>query len=159
MARTVVPPQPGPRLRGGGGGDGLPEKLAKYVPAETLAFFVPVSAAIGTGREALLVAALVVGAIGTPAYLWLYARKLPSNEQPLLQFYVLSVIAFGCWALGTSAAVAALVGTDVTTAGVILFFAVFLIPLTDGVLAAVLPRARAPGAGGQGGGPAGSPTP
>src|SRR5882757_1789332 len=106
MARTIIPPQAaGMRLDGSQGekGDKFPDKLVKYVPAETLAFFVPISASLGLDRTRLLVVATIVGAIGTPGYLWLTARKLPKVEQPLFHFYLLAVLAFACWALGTSA--------------------------------------------------------
>jgi hypothetical protein len=50
MARTIIPPRAaGMRLDGSQGesGDKFPDKLLKYVPAETLAFFVPISASLG----------------------------------------------------------------------------------------------------------------
>src|SRR4051812_26482152 len=121
MPRTVVPPSPASDLRAttDGGGDKLPEKLIKYVPAETLAFFVPVAAAVGTGRNALLVTVLVIGLIGTPCYLWTAARQLPRDKRPLFHFYPLAMAAFAVWALGTSSAVADLVHVEPTTAGII----------------------------------------
>ena len=139
MARTIIPPQAaGMRLDGSQGesGDKFPDKLLKYVPAETLAFFVPISASLGPDRTRLLVVAILVGAVGTPAYLWLTARKLPKAERPLTHFYLLAVLAFACWALGTSGSVDNLVGIDSVTAGFILTVAVFAIPLMDQVLTA-----------------------
>ena len=65
MPRTVVPPT---RMRGrdsSAGGDSLPERLVKYVPAETLAFFVPVAALLGDDHRPWLIVALIVGVIGT----------------------------------------------------------------------------------------------
>jgi hypothetical protein len=112
----------------------LPEKLAKYVPAETLAFFVPVSAGIGGGHDSTIALLIFVAAAGTVGYLWLNGRKLPRDERPLVHFYVLAVLAFLCWALGTSSAVASLVGADEVTSGVVLAIAVFAIPLLDGVI-------------------------
>jgi hypothetical protein len=117
-----------------GAGDRFPEKLIKYVPAETLAFFVPVAAAIGTGRNALLVAALVLGMIFTPLYLWLAARKLPTDKRPLFHFYLLAAVAFVVWALGTSSAVADLVQVEPTVVGIIFMFAVFIIPGADAAI-------------------------
>lgn len=153
-SRTVIPPRPARATRvsategaagrevedpppaapaNGDKGDGLPAKIAKYVPAETLAFFIPVAAALGTTRDGILVMAILVGAIGSVGYLWLAARNLAEDEKPLVHFYVLSVLAFGCWAVGTSASVMHLIGVDEIVGGVILGFAVFLIPLADGV--------------------------
>ena len=140
MTRTVVPPSSSRRRRGQGAepGDGLPEKLVKYVPAETLAFFVPTAAALGTDHDGALIAAILIGAAGTVGYLWLAARGEPPAKRPLPHFYALSVIAFACWALGTGPSVMQLVGVDPTVAGVILGFGVFVIPLVDGILSELL---------------------
>lgn len=144
MARTVVPPPPkgvmlnASRAGSAATGDTLPERLIKYVPAETLAFFVPIAAILGANQGNVLFAALVASAIGTVGYLWLSARALPPAEQPLPHFYVLAVVAFGCWSLTTAPNVRAVFNIDETTAAVILPFSVFLIPLADGVLSAFL---------------------
>jgi hypothetical protein len=119
-------------------GDTLPEKLVKYVPAETLAFFVPVAAGIGTERNALLIAVVVIGAIGTLAYLWWNGQSLPVKQRPLPHFFVLALIAYFCWAIATAPNVALLLGIDALIAGVILASAVFLIPVADSVLSAWL---------------------
>jgi hypothetical protein len=141
MARTVVPPV---FVRGGGaqGGDGLPEKFVKYVPAETLAFFVPTAAALGTNRDGWLIAAIIVGALGTVGYLWTAAQREDEDKRPLPYFYFLAVIAYLCWALGTSGSVADLVHADRTVAGVILGAGVFLIPLADSVALEIVKRQR-----------------
>jgi hypothetical protein len=66
MPRTVVPPVGFRSGRSGAvGGDDYLEKLAKYVPAEALAFFVPLSGIVGDSRPTLLWIVLVVGAVGT----------------------------------------------------------------------------------------------
>lgn len=144
MPRTVVPPVAFRAPDGAApvGGDSLPERLVKYVPAETLAFFVPLAASIGTHRHGLLIAALVAGLVGTIGYLWLAAQRAKPDERPLPHFYVLAATAFLCWAVGTSANVSALVRIDQTTAGVILGFAVFLVPLLDEVLIRMRHRSR-----------------
>jgi energy-converting hydrogenase Eha subunit A len=137
MPRTVVPPAP---LRRGGpegaavGGDGLPERLVKYVPAETLAFFVPLAPIVGRDRAALLVFVLVAGLVGTVGYLWLSGSRLPVDERPRRHFYALAGLAFLAWALGTSAVVQDLLGVDAIAAAVVLAVAVFLVPLADGLL-------------------------
>ena len=150
MARTVVPTQPALVPPDGAleaaaeqpavAGDGLPEKLVKYVPAETLAFFVPLAAAAGTERQGFLIALLVVGVIGTVAYLWYAARALPDGQRPLIHFYVLAPIAFLCWSIATAPNVADLIGIDSLIAAAILTGAVFLIPITDSILTWVLTK-------------------
>jgi hypothetical protein len=121
-------------------GDGLPEKLVKYVPAETLAFFVPLAAAAGTDREGFLIALLVIGIIGTVAYLWYAARALPAGQRPLIHFYVLAPLAFLCWAIATAPNVAELIGIDSLIAATILTGAVFLIPITDSIVTWLLTK-------------------
>jgi hypothetical protein len=137
MPRTVVPPVRFRNARGAepAGGDSLPEKLVKYVPAETLAFFVPLAAVLDDdNRKPWLITVLVIGIVGTAGYLWLAARNAAEDERPLPHFYVLACVAFVCWAIGTSAGVAALIGFDRVESGVVLGLAVFLIPLADDVL-------------------------
>jgi uncharacterized membrane protein len=116
------------------GGDGLPEKLAKYVPAETLAFFVPISATIPDSRMALLWVAVAVGLVGTIIYLIVAAQRATADAKPRLHFFVLAGLAFLAWALGTGKGVQDLIGLDSITAGVILGVAVFLVPLIDSAL-------------------------
>lgn len=147
MPRTVVPaPRAIPTAGGAAGGappdgtgnkDGLPEKLVKYVPAETLAFFVPISAAIGSSEEGTLIALIAIAAIGTPLYLWVAALKAPAGEKPRFYFYILAEIALACWLLGTSGPTQTLVGVSATLGGVILAAAAFLVPVTDEVIAQV----------------------
>jgi hypothetical protein len=136
MPRTVVPPVAARGERGATqvGGDSLPERLVKYVPAETLAFFVPVAGSIGSSRSPLLIAAVSAGLVGTVGYLWLAGQRAESDQRPRGHFYILAAVAFVCWAIGTSANVAHLVRIDQVTAGVILGLAVFLVPLIDEVL-------------------------
>ena len=112
--------------------DGLPEKLVKYVPAETVAFFVAVSAAVGTQHEGWLIALFIIGALGTPAYLWAVAPSGSAAPHPY--FYALAIIAFVCWALGTSGSTQSLFGLSQNLGGVVLASAAFVIPLADSVL-------------------------
>jgi hypothetical protein len=151
MARTVVPPQVAaearPRdLEEVSGeelavvGDSIPEKLVKYVPAETLAFFVPFAAAIGPERQGLLIAVMVIAAIGNVGYLWWNGHTLPKAQQPLPHFFVLATIAFACWAVATAPNVTALLGIDALVSAVILGGAVFLVPLADQLFSVLLKR-------------------
>jgi len=133
MPRTVVPPA---RMRGpdpSAGGDAFAERLVKYVPAETLAFFVPAAALLGTGHRPWLIVALVIGVLGTAGYL-LQATPKDPDERPRPHYYVLACVAFLSWAIGTTPAVAALIHLDQTGAAFVLAAAVFLIPLADGLL-------------------------
>jgi hypothetical protein len=114
----------------------------KYVPAETLAFFVPIAAGIGSRRNGLLVGVVAAGLVGTIGYLWLAAQRASADQRPLPHFYVLAGLAFLCWALGTSTNVSSLVGMDQTEGGTILGLAVFLIPLLDEILNRWLRRSR-----------------
>ncbi len=135
MPRTVVPPLV---YRGKRstlvGGDGLSERLVKYVPAETLGFFVPTAAQVGAAHRALLIVIIAAAALGSVGYLWLASRRIPAETRPLVHFYVLAVIAFFCWAVGTTSNTAALVGLDSRSAAVVLAIAVFVIPVADDVL-------------------------
>ena len=107
-------------------------KLVKFVPAEVLAFFAPMAAAVQS-RKGLLIAATIVAFLATPAYLWYGAQKLPPQQQPLRHFYPLSAIAFLAWALGTSS-LGSLIGLDSIATSFMLGTSVFLIPLADGLL-------------------------
>lgn len=107
-------------------------KLVKFVPAEVLAFFAPMAAAVES-RNSLLIAATIIGFLATPAYLWYGAQKLPPEQKPLVHLYPLSAIAFLTWALGTSS-IGSLIGLDSITTSFILGTSVFLIPLVDGLL-------------------------
>jgi hypothetical protein len=132
VPRTVVPPV---RFRdsqdAGIGGDQYSVRLAKYVPGETLAFFVPAAAGLGARHNAVLVGAIVVGLLGTIVYLWLAAGKADVDQRPLPHFYLLAALAFLCWTVGVSSNVAALVHIDPTIGGFVLTAAVFLIPMLD----------------------------
>jgi hypothetical protein len=129
MARTPRYPDEGMGA-GTGGSDGLPEKLIKYVPAETLAFFLP-AVALAKATPNLLWAALVIGAVGTVAYL--YSVRSQTNP-PRVYFYVLAFISFLVWALATNAPIQTLIGVSADVAGFILLVAVFLIPVVDKII-------------------------
>lgn len=142
MPRTVVPPQRTRALDSGQGGDRLPDKFAKYVPAETLAFYVPLAAAIGDTSPVLLGFVLVTGLVGTLAWLVINAAKLPNPQKPTPYFYVLAGVAYLCWAIGTSSGAAALFHANPLTASVVLGVGIFLIPLIDTALTELGERRR-----------------
>lgn len=122
--------------------DSYPAKLVKYVPAEVLAFFVPIAAQVGD-RKGLLWLCLVVGLGGTVGYLWLLARQAKEVERPYPYFYVLAALAFLGWAIGTNEHVAALIGLSQAVGSVVLSLCVFIIPLLDNILS-YLPRKGGP---------------
>lgn len=113
--------------------DTYTERLVKYVPAEVLAFFVPISTQVGDNKVLLWVT-LVVGIAGTIGYLYLHARKQAAEEKTGWYFYPLAAIAFLAWAIGTNEQVAGLVGLSQSSRGVILGLCVFAIPLLDEIL-------------------------
>lgn len=132
MARTVIPK---PRERSGEVvGDALPVKLVKYVPAEVLAFFIPLAAVVGDDRKGLLWLVTAVAVIGAPLYLAATAKRLPPEQRPARYFYLLAVLATVAWLFGTSAPAADLIGLDEVAAAVVLALAVFIIPVVDGLL-------------------------
>ena len=108
------------------------EKLLEFVPVEVLSGFLVLSAA-AHNNGVLLIAALVAGLIATPAYLFLAGQR-QLREPKMPHSYVLAVIAFTAWALGTNVEVANLFRLDQKVAYWILAAAVFLLPAIDGVL-------------------------
>lgn len=122
--------------------DNYADKLVKYIPAEVIGFFVP-TYALATQVSGHWAQWLVLGlcALGTVGYLIIRA---PKDAPPRLYFYVLALLSFFAWAIGTSDALidllrfgdqnsAKLVGKLIVAA------AVFLIPLTDSLLTKLLP--------------------
>ena len=111
--------------------DGYAERLVKYIPGETIAFFLPF-ASITAITDGQLIAALVVAEILT--LLWTINRneKLPSDmHRPKLLVILWSLIAFPAWALGTSAEVQSLLDWPALTCTLILAGTAALVPLVD----------------------------
>jgi hypothetical protein len=104
-------------------------KLAKYVPAEVLAFFVPVVAIIDSNP--LLWVALVLATVFTPVYVWIIAGK--EAEPQRWYTYVIAILAFVVWAIGTTEVGAALFRLETSEAGVVLMVGVFVVPALDQV--------------------------
>ena len=108
--------------------DGYGEKLLKYIPAETIAFYAPLAAIPGIGSAARW-AILLVGLGITVLYLVAQAKREKLKPPPA--YFVLGGIAFLAWALGTSDFLTAVAGVDAVWGGVILGAAVFGIPGID----------------------------
>ena len=124
--------------------DKFADKLVKYIPAEAIAFYTPIYAYVRTnattadgtvpkGPLAIVLAVTLLGLLG-----YVYARERSDNKTRVKitdwYYYPLAVIAFLCWAIGTST-----VAQDLTPlAGwwdkVILLAGVFLVPLADELL-------------------------
>lgn len=113
--------------------DDYASKLVKYIPAEVTAFFV-VGAAIGHTNQTWLIVAVVLGIIGTPAYL--VVQSVNADPKPLLHFYVLAAIAFIPWALAVSPDLASLLGVPALAASFLLATGIFVIPLADDLMTA-----------------------
>jgi hypothetical protein len=118
-------------------GEGVPadnygERLLKYVPAEVLAFFLAAAGKWGSDNTFLIVA-LVVAVVLTPVVL--YATS-PSG----LRWYafVLAIIAFGVWAIGTSTDTDRLLGISSDQAPFVLTVGAFVIPTVDKALGRAL---------------------
>lgn len=85
--------------------DGYLAKLVKYIPGEVIAAvasIVALSANVSTGpnvRSGAAIAVFVIFLVATPAYFWMGARNLPTEDKPAWYFYLLSLLAFGIWAL------------------------------------------------------------
>jgi hypothetical protein len=130
-APVPAPPAPAPPAPPVETPDGYKEKLIKYVPAEVLAFFVPLTAFIGSDDEVALIAACAAGVIGTAAYLYQANMNVPKEQQAPPWNYFLAVVAFAAWGLATSPATASLAGLSEKSVAVILALAAFLVPALD----------------------------
>jgi hypothetical protein len=140
-ARKAMQGVPARRDRGG---DGYAEKLAKFVPAEVIAVFTPVMAAWNASR-AEVIGALVVGAGLNWLYLvWQSSKADHPDKKPRWFFYVLATLAFGAWAIGTSADVQKLIDLTAAKAGTVLAVAVFIVPILDDILLVLDKRFRTP---------------
>jgi hypothetical protein len=112
--------------------DDFGTKLAKYVPAEILAVFVPMVTLV-QGRKGLLLAALALGLLLTPAYLYTHARKAAPEQRPSPYSYVLATVAFVVWSLSMDD-VRRLLNVDMVVASFALGTTVWILPLVDGLL-------------------------
>lgn len=151
MPRSIVYPAPAPRPRaderdrpyaGGTGaadagqstemspGDGFAQRLLKYIPAETLAFVVFLTA-MSDLKDAHVVAVVVVGLVGQVLILRSQTAKMAAPDRPTLRFFIFAVVAYLAWVVGTSPRFAHIVHLDRTTATLIMACVAYLLPLID----------------------------
>ena len=142
MIRTVVHSAP---IRPEGAEDGdahnkdeYSDKLLKYIPAEVIAFYLPMYTYAlsfvqqGDGPvtdKTPLIVVLLVSLLGLVGYM--YVRRDPKTNW---YFYVLSAVAFLCWAVGTSSVAQAIIDLPELYNKVILMTGIFLIPMFDELL-------------------------
>ena len=113
--------------------DKYSDKLIKYVPAEVLAFYTPMAAAM-SGEKNWLIATAIAGLVATVGYLWMSTKDRPQPEKPLPHFFLLAALSFVAWALCTSS-LGELVGLSQRGASFILGATVLLLPVVDAFLA------------------------
>ena len=113
-------------------GDSFPDKLAKFIPGEVVAFFAPLAATVAD-RPSLLITAAGVGLAATVGYFWLLSRNLAPKKQPRWYFYLLAAVSFAAWAAATSQ-LSALIGLDSVETSFMLGLTIFAVPLIDTVL-------------------------
>lgn len=129
-----------PRYAGGGkgapgaeevrAGDDYVQRLVKYIPAEAIGFVI-FGTSFPNEKDGHVVAVVVVAAVGQLLWLFRRGQQVPQADRPTARFYVLALIAFAAWALGTSPPVSELVGLDRTTAALILCSVAYLLPWID----------------------------
>jgi uncharacterized membrane protein AbrB (regulator of aidB expression) len=126
--------------------DDYGDKLVKYIPAEVIAFFLPAYAlAAKLNNFSDRIGWLLVGiaVLGTVGYLLVKADK---TKPPRWYFYLLAVLAFLGWAIGTTTEVAELFNLPQPelSGKLVVFVTVFFVPLVDGLLTRYLPQPAAP---------------
>lgn len=147
MSRLVR--YPGARAQadgdGGSSADSYIGKLAKYVPAELLSAASIVFAAFTPSGLTLFIA-LVVAAFINIAYLWTLGQFAKGEPPPRWYFYVLSALAFGCWAvvvLEPASNAFGIAGEDnAAKRAAVLAGAAFVIPFVDTMITALYAKRR-----------------
>jgi hypothetical protein len=104
------------------------------VPAEVVAVFAPLAAAVGS-RHGLLLVLAIVCLLATPAYLLLTALSQPAEKRPLPHYYLLAAVAFCAWAIGVSHDLDSVFGFDSVVVAFALGLTVVIVPAVDGLLA------------------------
>ena len=132
MPRHIVYPTKGATLQpesaaGAFNPDEFGDKLVKYLPAEVIAFYVPIYALIPAQEDWARLVVLVIGILGTVGYLLVRTPKGSSRWY----FYLLAALAFIGWALGTSSVGQDLMAWPEWATKFILLLIVFAVPLAD----------------------------
>jgi hypothetical protein len=123
--------------------DGYAERLIKYIPGETIAFFLPFASITGIS-DGQLIAALAVAEILTLYWALDRNAKLRGDlRRPKVLVALWSLIAFPAWALGTSATTQHLLSWPALTCTLILAGTASLIPAFDELIAKVIVKQRA----------------
>lgn len=135
MSRAILYAGESQRVRASGadgaeGGDALPDKLVKYVPAEVLAFFVPTYANLPESAHSWAWAVFAVGLVGTVLYALATRLRDPGTIGPWY-YYVLCAVAFVGWAVSATTVGTDLFGIDHAITPAILSTTVLLVPLID----------------------------
>lgn len=110
--------------------DDYASRLLKYIPAEALAFVV-FGTSFSSERRGQVAAVAIVAAVGQLLWLRRSAQSLPAADRPTWRYYLLSLIAYVAWVVGTSPKVRSLVGLHQTTAAIILGSVAYLLPSID----------------------------
>jgi hypothetical protein len=117
--------------------DGYQSKIAKFVPAEVLAAFIPWVATLDPAKpddQSVLRFAVVAGIIATPIVLAWSARNEPKSKRSEPHFYILAIVAFVTWAIGSQEGVQTWLGVDPRIAGISLGLFVLIVPAIDAAI-------------------------
>ncbi len=117
--------------------DNYSDKLVKYIPAEVIAFYLPMytyvlSSVTENGEitsKTPLFVVLVISLLGLVGYM--YVRRSSTTNW---YFYALSAVAFLAWAIGTSPVGQNLFDLPELYNKVILMTGIFLVPMFDELL-------------------------
>jgi hypothetical protein len=118
------------------------ERLAKYIPGEVLALFIPL-VTLASGHNELVGYSVLAGVAATLMYTFIRALLEPDRlKKPRPFFYAFAVIAFLVWAVGTSGDVQTLVGWDAVTSRWSLAVVALLLPALDQLIDLLVPRRK-----------------
>jgi hypothetical protein len=135
MPRTIVYPHPPIRNFASGALSDQPDrygdKLVKYIPAEALAFYLPMYTLMKDQGPGSRYAAFIVAVLGVPLYLFTRSDR---SSPPNWYYYVISVLAFVAWAIGTSTLGQDLFALSEVSSKFVTGCAVFLLPAVDALL-------------------------
>lgn len=107
--------------------DGYIARVAKYVPAETLALVLPLTLILT--NHLLIIGTAIAGLIGTPLYL--QRRAEDEDESPPPQYYFLVTVAYVAWILAASSPLREAVRVPKETAFFTVAIVGYFLPLLD----------------------------